>query len=67
MAIKKVRIKPPGYTDIVHPETSADVVKFSDGSTVEAHKADAAKHRNIIISTSDPTGGADGDIWIKYV
>ncbi len=26
MAIKKVRIKPPGYTDIVHPETSADVV-----------------------------------------
>jgi len=26
VAIKKVRIKPPGYTDIVHPETSADVV-----------------------------------------
>jgi hypothetical protein len=26
MAIKKVRIKPPGYTDIIHPETSADVV-----------------------------------------
>jgi len=26
MAIKKVRIKPPGYTDIVHPETSADIV-----------------------------------------
>ena len=26
MAIKKVRMKPPGYTDIVHPETSADVV-----------------------------------------
>ena len=26
MAIKKVRIKPPGYTDIVHPETDKDVV-----------------------------------------
>src|SRR5574343_1678799 len=26
MAIKKVRMKPPGYIDIVHPETSADVV-----------------------------------------
>jgi hypothetical protein len=22
--------------------------------------------RNITTSTSDPTGGADGDIWIKY-
>ena len=26
MAIKKVRMKPPGYTDIVYPETSADIV-----------------------------------------
>ena len=26
MAIKKVRIKPPGYTDIIHPETDKDVV-----------------------------------------
>ena len=22
--------------------------------------------RNITTSTSDPTGGSDGDIWIKY-
>ncbi len=26
MAIKKVRIKPPGYEDIIHPETDKDVV-----------------------------------------
>ena len=26
-----------------------------------------AQVRNIIISTSDPTGGNSGDIWIKYV
>lgn len=24
------------------------------------------KINNITTSTSDPTGGADGDIWIKY-
>lgn len=23
--------------------------------------------RNIVLSTSDPSGGGDGDIWIKYV
>ena len=26
-----------------------------------------AQMRNIIISTSDPSGGNNGDIWIKYV
>ena len=26
-----------------------------------------AQVRNIIISTSDPSGGNSGDIWIKYV
>ena len=47
MAIKKVRIRPEGgnnYADILHPETSADIVKFSDGTTVEAHKADGSAH-----------------------
>lgn len=26
MAIKKIRMRPPGYSDIIYPETSADVV-----------------------------------------
>lgn len=30
MAIKKVRIKPPGYTDIIHPETQADITKYNN-------------------------------------
>lgn len=45
MAIKKIRMRPEGvndYTDVLHPETSADVVKFSDGNTVESHKAEKA-------------------------
>ena len=25
-----------------------------------------AQFRNIILSTSDPSGGANGDIWLKY-
>ena len=35
MAIKKVQIVPPGYTDILHPETDSTVVLMSDGSTLE--------------------------------
>jgi hypothetical protein len=23
--------------------------------------------RNIYVSTSDPSGGSDGDIWVKYI
>ena len=30
-------------------------------------KYSVAQVRNIIISTSDPSGGNSGDIWIKYV
>lgn len=26
-----------------------------------------AQVRNVTLSTSDPTGGNDGDVWIKYV
>jgi len=33
MAIKKVRIKPPGYTDIVHPETQADITKYNNSNS----------------------------------
>lgn len=30
MATKKGRIRPPGYTDIVHPETDADIVLYDN-------------------------------------
>lgn len=48
MAILKVQIQPPGYTDIVHPETSADMVIMADSTTVEAkvtaHLVDDVNH-----------------------
>jgi parallel beta-helix repeat protein len=33
MAIKKVRIRPPGYTDIIHPETQADITKYDNSNS----------------------------------
>lgn len=38
----------------------------TDDTTVNAHTAVTDIHRKITISTSDPSGGVDGDIWIKY-
>ena len=39
------------------------------GALVAQNNTDysVAQVRNIIISTSDPSGGNNGDIWIKYV
>jgi hypothetical protein len=49
MATKLVKIRPKGtgdYADVLHPETSASVVKMNDGTTVEdkitSHLAKAA-------------------------
>lgn len=54
----------PTASDFVEAEPAWDstngrlYVKNAAGSMV--------KINNITTSTSDPTGGADGDIWIKY-
>jgi len=33
MAIKKVQIIPPNYTDIIHPETQADITTYSNSNS----------------------------------
>ena len=55
----------PNPSDFVTSEPAWDstgkklYVKAADGSMVQINPI-------ITTSTSDPTGGADGDIWIKY-
>ena len=39
------------------------MVEIAGGGTVGSNSTGL---RNITTSTSDPTGGSDGDIWIKY-
>jgi hypothetical protein len=34
--------------------------------TGQAWKLTPNPYRNIFVSTADPSGGVDGDIWIKY-
>jgi hypothetical protein len=42
MAIKKIRMRPPGHTDIVHPETDSTMVKMGSGKTLEVELEDLA-------------------------
>lgn len=45
--------------------THSGFVATSNG-TVSAATPGLAVVRNITLSTSDPSGGSDGDVWIKY-
>lgn len=61
------------YTDLVDVPTelmktnaaqtmTASLVSQSDSTTGAAAK----QTRNIIFSTDNPSGGSNGDVWIKY-
>jgi hypothetical protein len=48
---------PAGVTTGLVSQTNGTVTTASTSSTVV---------RNITLSTSDPSGGIDGDVWLKY-
>ena len=51
----------PGWYQVTAPGT----VSQTNG-TVTTASTSSGVVRNIYISTSDPSGGMDGDVWIKY-
>lgn len=46
--------------------SAASYVAQSNG-TVTFASTSSGVVRNIYVNTTDPTGGADGDVWLKYV
>jgi hypothetical protein len=66
--------------DVIHQETSADIVLMEDETTVEeninslqtaagtaaTHIGTANIHVKITSGTADPTGGVDGDVYLQY-
>lgn len=46
---------------------SADTTIQITGGTLTGDQALTSRLRNITVSTADPTGGNNGDIWIKYI
>lgn len=56
-------IRPIGTS---YPQEGAAVVPANNGKVVTAATNDGVV-RNIFVSTADPSGGMDGDVWIKYV
>jgi hypothetical protein len=51
--------------DLSTKANAADVVSRTNG-TVTTASTSSTVVRNITLSTSDPSGGADGDVWLKY-
>ena len=45
---------------------AADTTIQITGGTLTGDQALTSRLRNITVSTADPTGGNNGDIWIKY-
>jgi hypothetical protein len=54
-------------SDSVPAVLSADTTIQITGGTLQGDQALTSRLRNITVSTSDPTGGNNGDIWIKYL
>jgi hypothetical protein len=48
------------------PVLSAETTLQITGGTLTGDQALTSRLRNITVSTADPTGGNNGDIWIKY-
>ena len=46
-------------------DLTSNVVSRTNGTVATASTASTVV-RNITLSTSDPSGGADGDVWLKY-
>lgn len=53
-----------GGVDYLSP-VSIGAVSANSGSVISA-PTNSAVVRNIFTSTSTPTGGNDGDVWLKY-
>jgi hypothetical protein len=54
-------------SDSTPPVLAADTTLQITGGTLTGDQALTSRLRNITVSTSDPTGGNNGDIWIKYL
>lgn len=60
------------YTSVTAVETTANAALPKSGGTMTGALINAsgtlttAQSRNIVISTSDPSGGSSGDVWLVY-
>lgn len=74
MATKLVKIRPKGtgdYADVLHPETSASVVKMNDGTTVEdkitSHLADYTTAHGIDTKVSKAGDTMTGNLTLPAI
>ena len=52
---------------ITSPEINGGTVNLATTITLSGNQELTSRVRNATLSTIDPSGGSDGDVWIKYV
>jgi hypothetical protein len=52
-------------TNVVSTNITSSSISAS-GVILSGNQALTSRARNIVVSTSDPSGGNDGDVWMKY-
>lgn len=52
---------------VTSPTINGGTLNNATTITLTGNQASTSRVRNITLSTSDPSGGSDGDVWIKYV
>jgi hypothetical protein len=52
---------------ITSPTINGGTVNLATTITLSGNQALTSRVRNATLSTVDPSGGSDGDVWIKYV
>lgn len=57
---------PIGPTGPTGPEANVSGLVSQTNGTVTTASVSSVVVRNIAVSTSDPSGGSDGDVWLKY-
>lgn len=53
-----------GVTSAIQTQLDARISRVN--GTVTTASTSSTVVRNITLSTSDPSGGSDGDVWLKY-
>lgn len=52
---------------LTDPVINGGTINSAESITLDGPQGESSTVRNITFSTADPSGGTDGDLWVKYI